>query len=197
MNKQCAKDGIDAPAKHRHADMTVLGSEEKRIVSVSGRVVELRGDSVWVKTDSESACVHCAARQGCGVSVLTKVFGRRQNRIRVSNSKNAALGDEIVLAVREGSLLKETFMLYMLPLLSMLVRAAVIKALVNNEMFTVLAAMCGFFAGLAVVRFLSAKNARDKGLEPIMLTCKRVDGNVCSSVVGLTQCTKIAILEET
>ncbi len=164
------------PRKHQRADAATIGAGERRVISVSGRVIEAGEDFVWALTDSKTACAHCSARQGCGVSVLSNLIGRRSNRIRVPNSMNASLGDEVILGVRETALLKSTLMLYLLPLLSMLSFALAINAMLNNEALAVLAAGWGLFVGLAVVRYFAARNAADNTLQPFMLRCKKAEG---------------------
>ncbi len=182
MNKKYSEDEINNPVRRSNvptnlqcADGVVIAAEKERMVSVSGRVIEVGSDSVWAETNSVSACHHCSAHHGCGVSTLTKIFGRRINRIRVSNSMNAHLGDEVVLGIREVALLKETFVLYMTPLLSMLVAAAAINVLFYNEALSVLAAVCGFVIGLFMVRLFAVRNISGDALKPVMLSCKRVD----------------------
>lgn len=161
------------PLKYQRLDAAMVGAGERRVISVSGCVIEVGEDFVWAATNSKSACAHCSERQGCGVSALSNLIGRRSNRIRVPNSMNASLGDEVILGVRETALLKSTFMLYLLPLLSMLIFALAINVMVNNEALTVLAAGCGLLAGFAVVRYFAARNASDNTLQPFMLRCKK------------------------
>lgn len=161
------------PLKHQGLDTATVGAGERRIISVSGRVIQFGKDFVWVETERKSGCAHCSARLGCGIADLTKFLGRRANRIRVPNRLNASLGDGVILGISETALIKGTFMLYLLPLLSMLVPAVVMNVMVNSEELTVLAAVCGLFAGLALVRYLALRNATDNALQPFMLTCKQ------------------------
>lgn len=185
MNKRCSGDGGRAHVQgkkdsrgHDCSDDMETAAEKERMVSVSGRVIEIAGGNVWAETNSLSACHHCADRHGCGVSALSKVFGQRVNRIRVSNSMNAHLGDEVILGISETALLKETLMLYMAPLLGMLIAVAVAEALFNNEVLSVLAALCGLAIGFALVRWYALRNAKLDAIKPVMLSCKRVDRNI-------------------
>jgi sigma-E factor negative regulatory protein RseC len=82
---------------------------------------------------------------------------------------NAAVGDEVVLGIRTTALLKGTFLLYLLPLLSMLVSACAMNILSHNEALTALMAGGGLISGLAMVRYLAARNAADNTLQPFML----------------------------
>ncbi len=164
--------------KNQGLNAATIGTGERRVISVSGRVIQFGKDFVWVETERKSACAHCSARLGCGVSELIRFFDRRTNRIRVPNSVNASLGNEVTLAISETALIKGAIMLYLLPLLSMLISAVVLNFMVNSEELTVIAALCGFFAGLAVVRYLVLRNATDNALQPFLLKCKQADENV-------------------
>ncbi len=165
----------NAPYRFQLADVVATAAERERMVSVSARVIKVAKNSVWAETNGLSACHHCPDRQGCGVLTLTKIFRRRTNRVRVVNSMNAHVGDEVVLGIRQAVLLKQTLVVYMTPLLSMLVTTAVMNILFNSEALSVLAAGCGFVAGLFMVRLLAVRNSTSDILRPIMLSCKRVD----------------------
>jgi sigma-E factor negative regulatory protein RseC len=141
----------------------------RQIITVSSRVIKVEEDFIWAEPDINSACTHCSTHKGCGVSTLTTFFGQRANYIRVPKSMNAAVGDEVVLGIRTTALLKGTFLLYLLPLLSMLVSACAMNILSHNEALTALMAGGGLISGLATVRYLAARNTADNTLQPFML----------------------------
>jgi sigma-E factor negative regulatory protein RseC len=167
-----------APPDLRRSDVATIGARARRVITVPVRVIEVADDFVWTEPDRRATCEHCSASIGCGVAKLTTFFGRRTNRICVPNSMNASLGDEVILGVKEMALLKGTFMVYMLPLLSMLISAVVFNVVFINEELTALAAGCGLFAGFTVVRYFAVREAAHNALKPFMLPRESVDKKV-------------------
>lgn len=103
--------------------------------------------------------------------MLTTFFGQRANYIRIPKSMDAAVGDEVILGIRTTAFLKGTFLLYLLPLLSMLIFACTINVLTHNEAVTALGAGGGLILGLASVRYLASRSTVDSTLQPFMLAC--------------------------
>jgi sigma-E factor negative regulatory protein RseC len=191
MNSACSEaevitrvDKNYAPSDLRRSDVATIGARARRVITVPVRVIEVADDFVWTESDRRSSCTHCSASIGCGVSILTTFFDRKANRICVPNSMNVSLGDEVSLGVKEMALLKETFRVYMLPLLSMLISAVVFNVVFTNDAFTALAAGCGLFAGFAVVRYFAVRKAAYNALKPFLLPRKPADKKVDKAPQG-------------
>lgn len=185
MNKKAFQDASRVAVQGKNEshgtdcrDVVKIITRKEHMVSISGRVVEVGKDGVWAETNNLTACHHCSDRHGCGVSALSRVFGQKINRIRVSNSMNAHLGDEVVLGIKQAALLKETMMFYLAPLIGMLIATAASEVLLSNEVFSLLAALCGFAIGLSMVRLHAVRNAEVDAIKPVMLSCKSIDRNI-------------------
>ncbi len=86
------------------------------MLSEEGVVEEIKNGKAIVKVERDAACKHCSARGTCGVS-----FGsNREIFIEVENTLNAKVGDRVELSVPSGSLVKMAFLVYILPIFSLL-----------------------------------------------------------------------------
>jgi len=99
-------------------------------------IVGVEDGVAWVETQRKTSCGSCQARKSCGTSVLQKVLGNKRTQLKVNNPHYYSVGDEVVLGLNEGALVKGSLLLYALPLF----------------------AMFGFaFAGFILFRFLGAE----------------------------------------
>lgn len=86
----------------------------------TGQVVAVEGDYAWVETRRQTTCGSCAVQKGCGTSVLAKVLGNRTSRIRVINAIGASPGEQVVIGVEGGMLMRSSFAVYAMPLILLL-----------------------------------------------------------------------------
>lgn len=107
-------------------------------------VTRLDGDYVWV--DLQSGCTTCGASGGCG---LSDGKGKRQQRLL--NGIGARVGDQVVLSVPDGAVLRAALYCYLLPLAAALALAAAGMA-VANEIGAVFGALGGLALGWSAMR---------------------------------------------
>ncbi|BEH13690.1 SoxR reducing system RseC family protein [Marinobacter shengliensis] len=123
------------------------------MITETGKVVALSGDSVWVQTIRVSACQSCSARVGCGQRALAKVSGGRANQVLVANTVGARVGDEVVIGIDEQSLLAASLAVYGAPLLMMVLASiAGYRWLGGTDAAAILGALAGLGAGFWWVR---------------------------------------------
>lgn len=123
------------------------------MITESGRVVAVSGNTVWVQTIRQSACQSCSARSGCGQRVLAAASGGRANQVQVLNSLHAGVGDDVTLGIAEQALLQASLLVYALPLLLMVAASMAASQLVpGSDGVAILAAGLGLGAGFLVAR---------------------------------------------
>lgn len=83
-----------------------------------GVVTETAGATAWVTTRRSSACESCSSRGSC-----MSEGGSQEMRVQVDNPVRADVGDRVLIHLHTGSLLKATFLLYVIPILCMLAGA--------------------------------------------------------------------------
>lgn len=140
-----------------------------------GKVVELEEGFAWVETQRKSACGSCSVNKGCGTGVVSKVVGKRVNRVRAINEINACVGDEVIIGLYEEALVRGSLALYLAPLIAMLLMALLGGAVGNelqldsNEGLTVVFGLAGLGLGFLWVKNFSRRIATDARYQPVIL----------------------------
>ncbi len=137
----------------------------------SGRVIEVKGDEIWVETVRQSACSSCSARNSCGQKLLASVGQGKRFVVRVDNPEEhrVAADDNVVIGVSEGSFMKASLLLYSVPLLVLILVAVVLDALGLQEPVVILGSALGLGAGFLLVRLLSRRLASSCNYHPVLL----------------------------
>ena len=143
----------------------------------SGTVVGVDGPWAWVETERMSTCGNCAARGGCGTSVLSSVLGKRTTRVRAINKAQAEPGDRVTIAVRDGQIIRGSIALYGLPIVLMIVFAMVGEGITQGEGGPVLMGLVGLAAGFAWVRHLSRRVSLDPEHQPVVIGLAPLGGS--------------------
>lgn len=144
------------------------------MIEETARIVEMGDGFVWVETQRRTTCGNCAVNKGCGTAVLSKVLGRYRTRIKALNSLSVAIGDEVVIGIRENALLLGSLAVYMLPLVSMLLagflgEVLAVNAGIEGDWPGITAGLTGLFLGFVWLRKFSKKISADKDYQPVVL----------------------------
>lgn len=159
------------------------------MIEEGARVVAVEGDIAWVETRRQTACGSCAANKGCGTTVLAKVVGAKYSRLRVLNTLSARTGDEVVIGIEENALLRGSVIMYVLPILLMMVGAALGERLneqlqlATPDVASIAAGLAGLLAGFAWISRFAGKIGRDGRYQPVML--RRADEVAVHAPLGL------------
>ncbi|MBF0453825.1 MAG: SoxR reducing system RseC family protein [Magnetococcales bacterium] len=81
-------------------------------------VVAVEGAYAMVSSQRKSACGSCQAESSC--TVLSGGGGKRDTRIRAMNPVGAQVGQRVELEVSEQQFLKASFLVYLLPVISLI-----------------------------------------------------------------------------
>ena len=85
------------------------------LMTKTGVVKAVQGRMALVVTGLESACESCKAKDAC-----TSLGGGGANaELRARNTIGAETGDVVTIGIRSSSVLKASFLVYMLPILAM------------------------------------------------------------------------------
>ncbi|MDR2877776.1 MAG: SoxR reducing system RseC family protein, partial [Chromatiales bacterium] len=94
-----------------------MNTETARVASVDS------DGQLWVETQRKAACDSCSVNKGCGTGVITKMLNLRSPRIRVQNTLGAVVGDEVLVGIDDGQLVRASFAAYFMPLAWMFIGA--------------------------------------------------------------------------
>jgi len=115
-------------------------------------VTEIDGNEAVVVGERASSCNSCAGKASCKTLGSWKE-GSDEGRVlklRVKNSKHANVGDEVVIEVADGLLLKTAFRLYGVPMLVFIAIGSVASfALHGQDIAGVSAALSGILGVVA------------------------------------------------
>ena len=130
---------------------------------------------VWVETQRRSTCSSCAARSGCGTSVIAKVLGNRRSVIRVISKIVVHVGDQVVIGIDERALVRGSLAVYALPILLLLL-GAVFGELgakqglwTNAELASIVFGILGLASGLYWLRRFTQRIINDEQYQPIVI----------------------------
>lgn len=142
------------------------------MITESGRVVAIERDGVWVETANQSACGRCAARKGCGQSLLAQMDGHRSYIKASYNGFQAEDFNEhqtVTIGIHESAVLRGSLLVYSLPLLGLVVGATIAHLLRWSEPFAVFAAVAGMVLMALVVNRLSRRIDSDPRFQPVVI----------------------------
>lgn len=144
------------------------------MIEETARVIAIEGSQLLLEAETRAACNACAARQGCGTSVLSKWVGRKFTRFQAPNTVNARVGDEVVVGLAEEAMLKGSVLVYLLPLLAMIGFALLADGLVSTdtasrELLVLISAVAGFVLMLIFSRWFLATSSNRSRLTPVVL----------------------------
>ncbi|WP_020405553.1 SoxR reducing system RseC family protein [Hahella ganghwensis] len=140
------------------------------MIEEQGRVVAIDSDFVWINTMRESACQTCSASKGCGQKVLNSISGGKASQIKVARTLDVGVGDMVLVGIAEETLMKASFLAYLLPLLVMILSAGVADAVFSlPDPIVALIGLSGLAAGLLLVKTLSFRLSCNPTYHPQLL----------------------------
>ncbi len=145
------------------------------MIEENAEVMRVDDTGVWVETQRRSTCSSCAARSGCGTSVIAKVLGNRRSLIRVLSKIAVQVGDQVVIGIDERALVKGSLAVYALPILLLLLGAffgefGARQGLWNNaELASIVLGILGLACGLYWLRRFTQRIINDDQYQPIVI----------------------------
>ncbi len=125
-----------------------------------GIVLRTGPGTAWVRTVKTDACDSCEAKDACHM-----LGGAKDSEIEALNKIGAKTDDRVVIGFESSSLLKASFLLYILPVVFMIAGALSgqklsIKYGLNETLFSAGAAFISFAAAFILVRILGNRMAK-------------------------------------
>ncbi|CAH0990419.1 Protein RseC [Sinobacterium norvegicum] len=131
------------------------------------RVVAKEDGLLWLVTQRQTSCGTCAAKKGCSQKVLAELGAKDAHYIKVDQhpEMQANVGDIVEIMVPGEAIVKGSLQIYSLPLLTMIVGAAIGDGYAGDG-GAIAAAIIGFCAGLWVSKKLINQDANCRRLQP-------------------------------
>lgn len=138
-------------------------------------VISAEDGYALVETHQRPACGACASAGSCSTSILSGLFKRRHNRLKVSNPIHAKPGEQVIIGLREEALLKISFMAYLFPLMCMILMAVLMQGLAAyfawhaGELPQVTGGLLGLIGGFLLLKRLAGQGRERAGYKPVIL----------------------------
>lgn len=145
------------------------------MIEENATVVRLEEDYAYVETAQRAACGSCQSAGSCSTTVLSGLFKRRRNQLKVLNPIQAQPGQQVIIGLQEQALLKVSLSAYLLPLASMLLSAILMQQLSERLQFSlgelpsIAGGLLGLIIGLFLFRRLSQGRSSDPGYQAVIL----------------------------
>ncbi|WP_286694023.1 SoxR reducing system RseC family protein [Spongiibacter sp. UBA1325] len=135
-----------------------------------GRVVAVEASALWVETVSQSSCASCSAKKGCGQGLMNSLHDGRRNQLRIAlnglPASDYPVGSDVDIAIPEAALVGGAFIVYLLPLLSMILGMLAGNSLSGSESVAAVSALVGFLLGLGGVRAHALLSRNSERFQP-------------------------------
>ncbi|HEY0722272.1 MAG TPA: SoxR reducing system RseC family protein [Gammaproteobacteria bacterium] len=145
------------------------------MIEERGEVTAVEPPYAQVVTQRRSSCGSCSTK-GCGTGALSELFAARSQAMKVLNPIDARVGEQVVLGLEEGALLRGSLAVYMVPLLTMIGGGLIGEAMapslaldVASEYLSLPAAFAGLTAGFLWVRRFGRRMASDHRFMAVIL----------------------------
>ncbi|MDP1594494.1 MAG: SoxR reducing system RseC family protein [Gallionella sp.] len=115
-----------------------------------------------VEASQGNGCGQCNGK-GCGTGKLSQLFCSKPRQFKVDNQINAKIGDEVIVSVAEGAVLRGIGLVYLLPLVLLFAGAAWGGSWAMQEEqrdgYAAIGALFGLVVGFVFAKWFSARQS--------------------------------------
>lgn len=133
------------------------------MLETRAKIVQVNGPYALVQANLTNACEQCNGK-GCGSGKLSQLFCSKPRQFQVDNPIDAGVGDEVVISVAEGSILRGIGLVYLLPLLLLVMGAMLGSAWAGQpgqrDGYAAAGALLGLAAGFVIAKWISLRQTR-------------------------------------
>jgi len=125
-------------------------------------VIQIDGQCALVKANQGNGCGQCNG-EGCGAGKLSRLFCSKPRQFQVDNPIRANVGDEVIVSVADGAVMRGIGLVYALPLLLLMMGALLgdIFALspAQGDVYATVGALCGLASGFIIARLVTLRSS--------------------------------------
>lgn len=144
---------------------------------------------VMVTAGAKQGCPTCAQGRGCAGGVLGRLANRKTRRVHVGNPQGIAVqpGDWVRIGLDESALVKGAMLVYLLPLVAMLLAAALLHAAGAGEGVITVGALLALVGGFWFAARLQRSPQAQQRHQPVLLGPSQAGpAQGCSTIQGAT-----------
>ncbi len=128
-------------------------------------VVRVEGEHAFVQASQGGGCGQCSGK-GCGTAKLSQLFCSQPRQFQVDNPINARVGDQVVISVADGTVLRGIGLLYLLPLVLLAAGATIgniaAPLVEQRDGYAAAGAFIGLVLGFALSKWFAARQGRQR-----------------------------------
>lgn len=148
------------------------------MIEMQAKVVAFEDGMAVVEPMSGGSCSSCSSSSGtaqsagCGADKIGQIFTAKTKNYRVINSISSRIGDEVIIGIEDGAVLRGSAVVYMLPLALIFIGATTAHYLlphINADLASITGAALGFtIAALWLLRF-NQRASHNPHYQPVIL----------------------------
>lgn len=139
------------------------------MIKEQGTVLSIHDQIAEVETIRTSSCDSCRARHGCGHRAIAKVSNSNRMLMKAIAPEGLEVGQNVVVGIPEDTLLQASLYMYAVPLVGLVLGAALPSVFTEQTLFSIVGAISGFAGGLWVAKRKSAQEASNPDFYPRVL----------------------------
>tara|TARA_B100000780_G_scaffold92795_3_gene64391 strand:- start:2664 stop:3131 length:468 start_codon:yes stop_codon:yes gene_type:complete len=143
---------------------------ESKVIIETATVIGVEDDLITVSASVKTGCSQCQVSDDCGTSAVAKAFTPRQQTLTMRSPLPVKPGDLVVIGIPEQKVLLASWLVYIVPLVTLIGGVIGLNQLTNWHELAVFGAAILLSAGSVklVARYLArARNAR---FEPVIVS---------------------------
>ena len=152
------------------------------LVEGIAHVVAVEGTMAWLEPEQSTGCGSCASSSACGAKGIGTTASRLEaRRFSLENLAGLAVGERVVVGIRDNALVKASLTAYAIPLATALIAGVVAQWAEGRDGITMAAMAGGLLLGLGIARLGASRLFARGELAPRFL--RRADAaSICHPV---------------
>ena len=143
------------------------------MIETQAKVVRIDGDVAYVEAQTPSGCGSCGSGKDCGTALLSQIFGGSKRELKVLNAVGARAGENVVVGLEEGALLKGSLTMYLLPLVLLFIGAiggvSLAPGAALRDLYSIMGGGIGLVAGFVWVKLYAMQLSAHARYQPVIL----------------------------
>ena len=145
------------------------------MIEESARVIACEEGYAIVETQVRAACGSCSAEQSCSTSVLSGLFKRHHNRLKVLNPIDATPGQQVIIGLQESAMVTAALTTYLLPLICLILLSIAAQEVAHywhwpaTELSSIVGGLLGMIIGLSLLKRFSLRSKHDPKFQAVIL----------------------------
>ncbi|TCP88802.1 RseC/MucC-like positive regulator of sigma(E) [Cricetibacter osteomyelitidis] len=140
------------------------------MLTESAVVIDYNSGVATVQCQAQSACGSCAARKGCGTSILSELAGSKgTHTFTVESLMPLKAGQQVQIGLEEKSLIFTALLMYIVPLTTLLLTTLVCNQFIQNELVTAAIIFLCTALSFIVVKGYAKRLNKKSAYKPILL----------------------------